>query len=172
MERDSIHNQINGIRREAVHKAIGNGIINDGLLTIIANKAERNFTDGVGKKSEERFDKFANKIKFVKSVSNAPLLEDLFLGIDKWITFDESFKLPQLPVQVKSSRDGVDLFKYGDIEKDIEPNPTFTRMKGLMLVINSGPSMTLKMFKRQLLCEAKRIKNLLDSGHILLKHPH
>jgi hypothetical protein len=166
MERDSLHNQINNVRQRAVHRAIGNGIMDDGLLTIVANKAERDFTDEVGKKSEERFDKFANKIKFVKSVSDAPLLADLFLGIDKWMTFDESFKLPRLPVQVKSSRDGVNLFKYGDAERHIDPDPTFTRMKGLMLVINSGPSMTAKMFKRQLLSEAKRIKNVLNSEHI------
>jgi len=162
----STQSQIDSIRHKALHNALVNGIKNDSVLTEIANRAEEDYTDKIGEESESRFIEYSKNIKFVKSVSDTHPLEDHLLSIDKWITFDKSLSLPDLPVQIKSSYRGVFVFKNGDSKNFIKPNWVYKHLSGLMVVVNCGPLVKPKEFRLQLLKEATRIRELIDTNHI------
>lgn len=156
---------INNERLQAVRNALKNGISSDLLLTKIANRKEKEVVNQIGTESEKRFDEYTKNIKFVKNVSAVHTIENLFLGIDRWISFDKSLSLPELPVQIKSSRGGVNIFKFGDPKKGIDPNPIYTHLSGLIIVINCGQTTTFKGFRSDLLNEANRIRSLLETNH-------
>lgn len=159
--------EIQNIRILAIRNAISNGIKSDRKLTQIANKAEEDFTDNMGLKSEKRFDEYAKLVPIIKSVSKTPLLEDSMLGIDRWVTFDQKFHLPVLPLQIKSSQSSVETFKNGDPEKNILPDISYTRLLGCMIVIDTGPSITFINFQVELRHEINRIKSLLEDNRTL-----
>jgi len=63
----------------------------------------------------------------------------------------------------------VRLFKYGNPESNTEPSSGFTDFKGLIMVINCGPSVTYKSFRRQVYEEVSRIMTVLDNNPQYIK---
>lgn len=162
IESESTTASILKVRHDAIHEALLRGVTSDAALTQIANKAELLYTDEIGRESEMRFDEYVQLTKFVENVSIARKIEDVFLGIDRWITFDKSLRLPPLPVQIKSSFEGVNRFMYGCEEEGVEPDPIFQHLYGIMVVINSGPHVTFRGFRTNLLSEVNRIQKIID----------
>ncbi len=154
--------RLDDARHSAIHEALVKGITNDGELTIIANKAELEFTNKLGRESEERFDEYIGKLDIVKNVFNPFGIEDMLLGIDRWIKFDDSLNLPILPVQIKSSNENVKTFIHGDPKKGIGANPAFITFGGFILVINTGESVDFDDFQYHLFKEVERVNRMLD----------
>ena len=126
--------------------------------------------DEIGEESENRFTIFAERMAMVEHVRESSAEEDIYGGIDKWILFKPELKLPELPVQIKSSYRQTILFMYGDQKKGILPDPSFSKLHGMMMVMNCGPSVEEGYFKRQIRSEIQRIKQTLKVNPHLSKH--
>jgi hypothetical protein len=135
-----------------------------------AEKAEKRKIEMVGNRSENKFVEFASKSRIVKCVVNANPLYDAYDAIDKWVVLIDGFNLPPLPVQIKSSRSDVEVFKRGDTKKNKKPNLSFRKLHGLMLVLNCGPSSNPKIFDKQLRKEVGRIVNIISTDPKSTKH--
>lgn len=164
-------------RRDAVLNAIHESISETGkspstdVLDRVARKAEGKVIERIGNQSEKRFVEFASKSLIVKSVVNANPLNDVYDAIDKWTLFIDGFNLPPIPVQIKSSPRGVDVFKYGDPSQNKRPNASFQKLHGLMMVLNCGPSVkNPDLFDKQLRREIGRIVQIMDNDHPAAKH--
>ncbi len=139
-------------------KAKGDDVIRAGEIAL--HKAIQR----VGDNSEIRFTDYAKHLRIVKNVRDSTPDEDVYDGIDKWILFQPEFGLPELPVQIKSSGKDVSLFMNGDPKKGILPDPNYTKAKGIMVVVYCGTSIEKIDLKRQLNCESRRIKRLLNNN--------
>ena len=65
----------------------------------------------IGLDSERRFTEFALNSEKIKSVRKSSIDDDIYKGIDEWVSFNEKLNLPTLPVQIKSSDLGVEKFR-------------------------------------------------------------
>jgi hypothetical protein len=155
--------QMKDVGRLAMLRAKSGGAISPKRLASIAAETEKLFTNIIGKESGKSFDIYANLTQLIKKDSEADTRGSL-LKIDRWISLDPDLNLPILPVQIKSSFGGVDIFKKGDKKRNIKPNRTFTSLNGVIIVINCGPSITLTSFQHQLCNEIGRIKTIIDSN--------
>jgi len=124
-------------------------------------KAETIFVQKIGDRSEKKFMEFAKRIGDIKSVFKPSCEDDVFNGIDMWLKFNDTLGLPNLPVQVKSSDRDVNMFKT---------KRHYIKHAGMEIVINCGPTVSLKMFRNQLTKEVSRIKNALISNPELYKN--
>ena len=156
-------------RREACLDLIHatDGMASNADLEQAARIAQQKVIEKVGNGSEKRFVYYALHSGMVKSVRIPDSIEgalgDVYDKIDGWVTLNPEFGLPELPYQVKSSRRDAKLFKEGDPNTKIKPDSGFTRLHGLMIVINSGPSVKQAGFRRQLEEEIQRIKPILKA---------
>lgn len=139
-------------RLDAMLEAIGKGKKSTEELYEAARMAENNAIQAVGEKSERRFNAYARHLKIVKSVREGSPADDLN-GIDKWITLSDIYKLPELPVQVKSS--------FKDVRKFKKDDRRFLNRRMIEIVVNCGPSVKPRVLKNQLLSEIRRIKDTL-----------
>jgi hypothetical protein len=158
-------------RQEAMLDAIREtgGTATAEILDKAAKKAQSDAIEKMGEESERRFNAFARKTDCVKYVRNSSPLEDVYRGIDKWMQLREDQGLPELPVQVKSSYKDVRLYKYGDPNMCTKPDPAFTHLHGIEIVLNCGRSVNLKAFKKQLHEETRRVKLTLKADPSLVR---
>lgn len=124
-------------------------------LELAAKRSENVYIQKIGDRSEKKFMEFAKRVDNVKSVFISSYEDDVFNSIDMWVKFNDSLGLPNLPVQVKSSIRGV---------RDFRNENKYIKIKGLEIVINCGPSVTLANFNQQMREEVARIKNSLQSN--------
>ena len=151
-------------RLRAMLQAQSEGKTTNEQLDHAAKQAENRITERTGNQSEKRFEEFALRSPMVKTFTKASALSDVFEGIDGWIKMVDGFKLPPLPVQIKSSFRGVELFKHGDPTQGKKPNSSFERLHGLLLVINSGPTTNLNLFNSQIRREIGRVVHTLEKN--------
>jgi hypothetical protein len=153
-------------RQEAVLDKIHEtaGTASAQVLDQVARKAEGRAIEKMGEESERRFVAYAKRTDIVKFVRNASPQDDVFRGIDKWVTLSEDLELPELPVQVKSSFRDVRLYKYGDPNTGRKPDPAFTHLNGIEIVLNCGRAVNPKNFKKQLHEEIRRIRLTLKGN--------
>jgi prophage maintenance system killer protein len=123
-------------------------------LTQAAKTAETEAIQAMGFASELRFDKYLAYAKSIKNVRDASCYEDAFEAIDKWLEYENSRDLPELPVQIKSS--------FKDV-REFRKNTKYKQRNGIEIVVNCGPSIKYKGLMRQLLSEKRRIRNLLKA---------
>ena len=140
------------------------------ILDQVARKAELKAIEDMGEESENRFSVYARRLPIVKSVRNPTPEEDVYRGIDKWILFTENQGLPELPVQVKSSYHDAKRYKYGDPNTGRRPDPCFTRLHGMQIVLNCGRSVKPGTFRKQLHEEMRRIRLTLKGNPSLTKY--
>jgi hypothetical protein len=157
-------------RREAILDKIHEtgGAATADVLDQAARTAENRAIEKMGEESEKRFVAYARQTDIVKSVRNANPLEDVYRGIDKWISLRDDQGLPELPVQVKSSYGDRKVYMYGDPETGQKPDPAFRRLHGMEIVVNCGRAVKLKDFKKQLHEETRRIKLMLKGNPFLV----
>jgi hypothetical protein len=157
-------------RRDAILDKIHEtgGTATSDVLDEAARIAQNRAIEKMGEESERRFVAYARQTDTVKSVRNASPEDDVYRGIDKWITLREDLGLPELPVQVKSSFHDARLYKQGDANTGRGPDPAFTRLHGMEIVLNCGRSVKLKFFKKQLHEETRRIKLMLKGNPSLV----
>ena len=154
-------------RSEAVLDAIHNSINETGktpstdVLDQVGRKAVNKKIEEIGEESEGRFVAYARLTDIVKSVRNSKPLDDVYRGIDKWIQLRDAEGLPELPVQVKSSYKDARLYKQGNPNTGEKPDPAFTHLHGIEIVVNCGRAVNLKAFKKQLRMEVRRVKLML-----------
>ena len=158
-------------RQEAIFNTIheSGGTATAEVIDKAARKAESEAIIKIGEESEEKFDTFAKLTDIIKSGTDSSSYEDVYRGIDKWVLLREDQELPGLPVQVKSSYRDCRLYKYGDPNKGIKPDPAFIRLHGIEIVLNCGPSVKPKAFRKQLHEEIRRIKLTLKGDPSLIK---
>lgn len=137
-------------------------------IDLAAKRADRKSREEKGDKSEEKFMFYAVLLPEVVNLRNPTAEEDAYLKIDKWITFDESLHLPELSVQIKSSRKAVNFYKEGDPETGRRPDHGFIKWKGMQIVINCGRSIGIREFKSQMEDEIQRITTTLQKNPALL----
>lgn len=125
--------------------------------------AQKKISDKIGEKSERHFTDLARTFEFVASIRNSNPSDDVYCGIDKWITFTTDQKLPELPVQVKSSPNAVQYYKHGNSSNGNTPDPAFKKLRGLEIVVCCGGMISKIQLKHQLNREIKRIKIILES---------
>lgn len=113
----------------------------------------RKITARIGFDSEKRFTEFALNSEKIKTVRKSSINDDAYKGIDEWVSFDEKLNLPTLPVQIKSSDDGVKEFRKTRQYKNLDEK---------IIVINCGPKVDKKKFYKQLNSETGRIRKILD----------
>lgn len=113
----------------------------------------RKITARIGFDSEKRFTEFALNSEKIKTVRKSSINDDAYKGIDNWVSFDEKLNLPTLPVQIKSSDDGVKEFRKTRQYKNLDEK---------IIVINCGPKVDKKKFYKQLNSETRRIRKILD----------
>ena len=152
---------IRQVRIDAMLQAHSEGLISSFALEQAADSAVRRLNQKVGLNSEIRFDIFVSQIRMVKTVRYASSWDDAHKSVDRWVTFKDEFGLPELPVQIKSSNNGVSFFKFGDPERNIKPNREFQKRNGEIIVVNCGYNVTQRDLIRQLQSEMKRVK-LID----------
>lgn len=135
-------------RIDAILEALKEGIKDSEELIRRANKVEKQITDRRGTQTERRFKGYAKNIVIINSIRPSNNDEEE-LGIDFWIAV-QGFK-KELPVQVKSSETGIENFrnstKYIDLGKRI-------------VVLNTGPRISIRRFETNLYHEIYRIKFL------------
>jgi len=148
------HNAFSNARMNAVFDSIRQGNSSPDELIKAAREAELDKIVEIRMKSEKRFKYYAKRLKAIKSFREADPLDDVYEGIDFWVSLDEKFNLPELPVQIKSSFKDVTAFKQG---------VPFERPKGIEIVTNTGPSTKFKGFNRQIFEEISRIKEILEN---------
>lgn len=157
-------------RLSGMLKAQSEGKTSNEELEAAAKNAEQKEIGRIGAKSEKMFAEFASKSAIIKSVINPNPWDDAHDAIDQWVVLIDGFNLPPLPVQIKSSETGVNVFKKGDLNKNIKPNRSFTNLDGLMIVVNCGPSVKKQEdFNGQLMREAGRIVRILKTDPSSLK---
>lgn len=140
------------------------------VLDQAARKAELTAIEKMGEESEDRFSVYARRLPIVKSVRNSTPEEDVYRGIDKWILFTGDQGLPEMPVQIKSSYHDAKRYKYGDPNTGKRPDPCFTRLHEIEIVLNCGRSVKPGAFKKQLHEEMRRIRLTLKGNPSLTKH--
>lgn len=113
----------------------------------------RKITARIGFDSEKRFTEFALNSEKIKTVRKSSINDDAYKGIDNWVSFDEKLNLPTLPVQIKSSDNGVEEFRKTRQYKNLDEK---------IIVINCGPKVDKKKFYKQLNSETRRIRKILD----------
>lgn len=113
----------------------------------------RKITARIGFDSEKRFTEFALNSEKIKTVRKSSINDDAYKGIDNWVSFDEKLNLPTLPVQIKSSDDGV---------KEFRKTRRYKNLNEKIIVINCGPKVDKKKFYKQLNSETRRIRKILD----------
>ena len=138
-------------------------------IDVVARMADRKSNEEKGNASENKFMFYAVRLPEVVNLRNASAEEIYFLKIDKWITFDKSLHLPELPVQIKSSRKAVNIYKEGDPETGKRPRPEFIKLNGIQIVINCGKSVGMPEFKSQMTDEIQRITNALHRRPTLIQ---
>jgi len=163
------NDRIGRARLGAMLQAQSEGRTSNPELEQAAKRAENRITERTGHQSEKRFVEFASKSPIVKLVSSASALSDVYEGIDRWVQLVDGFRLPPLPVQIKSSFRGVELFMHGDPSQNKRPNYSFEKLHGLILVINSGPSTNLGLFNSQMRKEIGRVVRILDKNPDFMK---
>jgi len=158
-------------RREAIldELTVTGGKASNKDLDQAARKAELAAIEKVGIESESRFDSFSARFRTISSVRPPTPEEDTYRKIDRWVTFKEELSLPEWPVQIKSSYRDARLFKFGDPNTNKKPDPGFISLHGLIIVINCGPSVKYKSFRRQAYQEITRIKSILDTNPSFIK---
>ncbi len=160
-ERNGVENErmkaIFDMIRDTGGKALPEDLITAGRI------AQKDISDKIGKRSEKRFTQFVESFEFVSSIRNSNPLDDVYCGIDKWITFTSDQKLPELPVQIKSSPNAVQFYKYGDPKNGKAPDTAFTKLQGLQIVVCCGDMVTKNQLWHELNREIKRIKSILES---------
>lgn len=107
----------------------------------------------VGKRAEDKFTEFALSLNKVKALRNASINDDVFQGIDKWISFNDELGIPTLPVQIKSSEKGV---------KEYKKTRQFKNLNEAVIVINCSYKVTKDYFGKQLESETRRILKILN----------
>ena len=161
-------------RTDAVLDAIHDSISETGktpptdVLDQVGRKAVNKKIEEIGEESERRFVAYARLTDTVKSVRKSKPLDDVYRGIDKWIQLRDTEELPELPVQVKSSYKDVRLYKQGNPNTGEKPDPAFTHLHGIEIVINCGRAVSLKAFKKQLREEVRRVKLTLKGNPSLI----
>jgi hypothetical protein len=149
-------------RLDAMLSAHAAGLTSNEDLENAAYEAEKRQIERVGVKSERRFDRFCRESEMlVVRVRKGTPLEDVYDATDRWIVLAERYGLPELPVQIKSSFRGVREFKKN--------NNGYSKLAGLVIVVNSGPSISLGNLRTQINDEAKRIQHLLRKYPDLVK---
>lgn len=113
----------------------------------------RKITARIGFDSEKKFTKFALNSEKIKILRKSSINDDAYKGIDNWVSFDEKLNLPTLPVQIKSSDDGV---------KEFRKTRRYKNLNEKIIVINCGPKVDKKKFYKQLNSETRRIRKILD----------
>ena len=116
----------------------------------------------VGNKSEKNFGYYASRSHVIREAINPNPIDDAKVAIDQWVLLKDVLHLPPLPVQIKSSPKDVNLFKYG--ENGTKPHRAFTKLNGLMIVINCGPSSDIKSFDQDLKSEIQRIRSIIHEN--------
>lgn len=116
-------------RLDAMMDAYTNKGVNKGEeLARVADKTEKKITMSRGNNSVFVFMQISRKINIVDKLIPATKTEDMDFGTDLWASFNENEPVRLLPVQIKSSKPGVDKFKNSDV---------FKRQKGKIIVVNS-----------------------------------
>lgn len=110
-------------------------------------------TSKIGKKAEDKFTEFALRSDKIRSLRNASINDDVFQGIDKWVSFNDELGIPTLPVQIKSSEKGV---------KEYKSTRQFEKLNGAVIVINCSYKVTKDYFEKQLESETRRILKIFD----------
>jgi hypothetical protein len=95
----------------------------------------------------------------LESVQKASILEDTKRGIDFWLKFKHGNPYPypsdiRLPVQVKSSKGGIDKFRNSQ---------EYQAVGKKILVINARKGISNLAFKKEVVIELKRIRKLLTN---------
>lgn len=143
---------ISRARLDAILEAYSSGEKDPDNLADVARSAERLAASSLGKKTEERFANIVKSIKVVDYVRHSLVKSDQEYGIDFWISFEPESKLPELPVQVKSSNTGVAKFRKTKEYKQLDEK---------VIVVNCGPHARKKIVMRNLMKEIDRIKQIL-----------
>jgi hypothetical protein len=141
------------IRLEAMLDAQARGKTSVKDLDMAAALAMRILTDKKGKESEDKFKKMADSYNFIKTVRMASPIDDVFNGIDAWMTFSKKSRLPALPAQIKSSYTGVEEFKE---------TKKFKNLNGMIFVLNCARHITNSQFREQFELEVARIRTILN----------
>lgn len=93
-----------------------------------ADKTERKITMSRGNNSVFVFMQISRKISIVDKLVPATKTEDMDFGTDLWVCLNRDQPVRMLPVQIKSSKPGVDEFKNSNV---------FKRQNGKIIVVNS-----------------------------------
>ncbi|KKS95451.1 MAG: hypothetical protein UV71_C0007G0022 [Microgenomates group bacterium GW2011_GWC1_43_13] len=142
-------------RIDGILNALSEGKTGYDELSEAGKTSESRAIEDIGLESERRFTRYARQVDFIECVQDAVPYEDAYEGVDKWLRFKPYKKLPDLPVQVKSSFRDVNLFRK---------NPKYKNRGGMEIVINCGPSINYGIFLRQLTLEVNRIKISLEES--------
>lgn len=146
------------IKIAAIAKAKAGGECDADKLEQIGEHARLAEMFRIGRESAARCEEYLKVQPNVLRVRESSYEEDLEEGIDKWADYEEGSHLPpSIAVQVKSSYKDVDAFKLGKEFKDRE---------GMIMVLNSGPSVTLAEFTVHYESELGRIKEILKTRKI------
>ena len=157
MKEGSRRNGFEDVKIAAISKAKDEGISDPRELEKIGEDAKRHEIYRIGIESEIRFQDYTAQLKHVRYTLDGTHEEDIEKGIDFWITHENDMRLPDLPVQIKSSKGDAEAFRndYRYLERD-----------GMMFVFNTGPSVTFGNFKNQYDKEVARIRKLLVAHKI------
>jgi len=136
-------------RLDGILNALSAGETGNDELREAGRRSELRAIEETGLASEKKFTRYAGNVDFIECVQDAVPYEDVYDGIDKWLRFKEYKKLPDIPVQVKSSFKDVRLFRE---------SPKYRQLRGMEIVINCGPSITYEKFLMQLSDEVERIE--------------
>ena len=159
MSRNGIESgRFGDIGDRAVSMAVAAGISNTLDLEKIRDNSIKERIYQIGRDTEERFVNYVfehHSISFVRTSSHA---DDIEQGVDFWIKLNPKYRLPLLPVQVKSSR--------RDVKKFINNDPKYSKAREAILVLNCGPSVTKQKLLKELEDEIKRVRE------IFMTNPH
>lgn len=144
-------------RVQAMLDALSRGIRSPEGLLEAAEKANEKLTKEVGNRSEENFISFAFQTKEVEFARKASSKDDLQNGIDAWVEFKPYMNLSPLPVQVKSSKKGVDEFRKSE---------KYKLLNEMVIVINCGHRIGKRLFQKQFRLETKRIRGIINANQL------
>jgi len=140
-------------RLDGILSALSEGKCGYDELKEAGRAAEHEAIEDIGEASEQRFFKFSGHVSFIKNVREATVYEDAYEAIDAWLEFQDCEKLPELPVQIKSSFKDVCEFKR---------NGKFKARNEMQIVINCGPSIAYNGYMTQLKREIGRVRSLIN----------
>lgn len=143
------------IRQRAISIAKKLGVDDEEKLTIIGDRAAHAKIERVGLESEARYERYVSSHPDIKFKRGTPL-EDVYDAIDYWESFPNE-RLIDLPVQIKSSYNGVRIFRH---------DKRYKERKGIMLVLNTGPSVSLEEFDQQHSDEIQRVMQALEENNV------